>query len=224
MRPAADAAATRAVKITLVAREKGDANRPAMETMLAAVRAGAPLGTFNVGDREKETGPVADGWFADVAGTGVETVDATRGVELFLAVKDEDAASQVRKAGHLMARLGRNMWLEKMEATIDEGLSQTNAEMAAHAAAALDKLPDYKLSVDTEDFDYLLAPVVQSGGVYSAAVTTPTLTSTAARFSGDVIIFSAAMRYRQHRCGREGWLTEGGGGADKRNGTRGVPG
>ena len=200
MRPAADTSASRAVKLVLVPREKGDANRDAMDTMLKAARDTAPLGVFGLGDREKETGPVAEGWFTDVASAGVPTVDATRGVELFLASKDEDALAQVKKAGHLTARITRNVFLEQMESAVDERLTKTNAEMSAAVVGSLEKLPEFKISVDTEDFDFLLGPVVQSGGGYSAAVTTSTLQSNASRFTDDVIVFSAAMRYRQHRC------------------------
>ena len=103
LRPAAAAAA--AVKIDLVPREKGDANVPAMNKLFDAARAvGTSLGMSGSTDREKELGPVAEAWAADATAAGVVIVDSTRGLELFLAVKDEDAMGQVRggRAGDWM--------------------------------------------------------------------------------------------------------------------------
>lgn len=75
---------------------------------------------------------------------------------------------------------------------------QTNALMATHVESALDKLADFKVVVDTDDFDYLLRPVVQSGGTYNTTVVNPQLASNTSRFTDDVIMVSTAMRYKQH--------------------------
>jgi nucleosome binding factor SPN SPT16 subunit len=62
--------------------------------------------------------------------------------------------------------------------------------------------------VDTEDFDFLLPPVVQSGGEYDVNFTTPGLKSNTKRFSPDVVVYSHATRYKQHRCARRLWTGE----------------
>ena len=97
------------VKLVLVVREKGDANAGPMARVIDALKAsGAPaaLGGFPT---DVETGPVFEAWIKDVGAAGVGIVDAARGVEAVLAVKDEEALLQVKKAGHLAARIGRQV-------------------------------------------------------------------------------------------------------------------
>jgi hypothetical protein len=65
-------------------------------------------------------------------------------------------------------------------------------------SSSLDTLEKHKVPVEGEDFDFLLQPVVQSGGTYNTHVEKPGLASTADAFVSDVIIFSAAMRWKQH--------------------------
>jgi nucleosome binding factor SPN SPT16 subunit len=61
---------------------------------------------------------------------------------------------------------------------------------------ALDKLESYKISIDTEEFDFLIKPIVQSGGEYNVHYTKPGTKSTAKQFSHDVMIVAVGMRYR----------------------------
>lgn len=65
-------------------------------------------------------------------------------------------------------------------------------------ASALDDLSKHDVKAEGEDYDFLLPPVVQSGGTYNTHVEKPGLASTSSTFSSDVIIFSAAMRWKQH--------------------------
>lgn len=70
--------------------------------------------------------------------------------------------------------------------------------LAAQVAGSLDDLAKYNVSVEGEDFDFLLPPLVQSGGTYNTHIDKPGLASTADKFASDVVIFSAAMRWKQH--------------------------
>lgn len=107
---------------------------------------------------------------SDVRGAGVVLVDATRGLEAEFAVKDEEGRLQVTRAGHLTSRIARNVFVAEMESIIDEEREVDNAGVAAHVEAAFEKLDEYKIKVDTENFDVMVKPVVQSGGVYNVHV------------------------------------------------------
>lgn len=49
---------------------------------------------------------------------------------------------------------------------------------------------------DAADVDWVLQPMVQSGGNFTLQVANATATSSASRLSDDVIIYSAAMKYK----------------------------
>jgi nucleosome binding factor SPN SPT16 subunit len=126
------------------------------------------LGTFP--NDFTEGSAAAEAWIASVRSTGKPLVDATRGIELVFAVKDDEAVLQVTKAGHLVSRMARNVFVKTMEEIIDEDKKTTNAQLADTVENAVDKLDDYKIKVDTEIFDVMVKPVVQSGGTYNVHV------------------------------------------------------
>ena len=113
---AAFAADPSAVQLHLVVREKGEANAAPTAVLMAALKASsaagaegevkAVLGGF---PGDVEVGPVYEAWLKEVAAAGVGAADATKGVEAILGVKDEAALLQVRKAGHLVSRIGRQV-------------------------------------------------------------------------------------------------------------------
>jgi nucleosome binding factor SPN SPT16 subunit len=106
---------------------------------------------------------------------------------------------QVKKAGALAGRVGRNVFVKRMEDVIDDELPETNAGMAKYVTDAMEHLTSkFGVAVEGEDFDFLLDPVVQSGGSYSVHVDKATLASSDAPFTPDVIIYSATMRWKQH--------------------------
>jgi nucleosome binding factor SPN SPT16 subunit len=141
----------------------------------------------------------AQAWVDDLAAAGVTSVDGTRGLDEALAVKDVSGVEQVTKAGHLTARVGRAVWLKAMERAIEAGAEHvTNASLAAQVAESLDNLKAAGVKVDTDSFDWLQAPVVQSGGAYGAVLTRAGARSSDARFSADVVIFSQALKYKSH--------------------------
>ena len=55
-------------------------------------------------------------------------------------------------------------------------------------------------ATDATDVDWSLGPLVQSGGGFTTAVTNPAALSPATRFSDDVILYSAIMKYKAHHA------------------------
>ena len=143
--------------------------------------------------------PALEAWFADLAASGAALVDGTRGIEAALAVKDEAALEQVTKAGALTARVARNVFVKAMEAVIEEDKAGvTNASLAEEVAGSLDNLKALGIKVDTENFDFMQPPVVQSGGDYGALLARAGARSSDAPFSADVVLFSQAIKYKAH--------------------------
>lgn len=109
-------------RVKLVPREKGEGtNAAAYAELFGAITAtgGAGVGAVSA-DAEKESGAMVDEVRTALGATGVAAVDAARGVEAFLAVKDEDALAQVRKAGHLASRVARDKFVVVLEAVLDD--------------------------------------------------------------------------------------------------------
>ena len=106
----------------------------------------------------------------------------------------------LKKAGHLTSRVARDVFVTDLENIMDDGNSagKTNAAVAADVTKCLENLDKFKIPpADQVDVDFTCEPLVQSGGQYNIHVTSPGLTSPDTKFSDDVIMYSAAMRYKQ---------------------------
>jgi len=211
LQPSADAsaAAGQAVRVRLLPREKGDAavpaNRSALDAMLAAVAAaGNRLAHFPTDPLD---GAVAQGWRLEVDQAGATLEDGLRGAESYLALKDEEALAEMKAAGKLTARVLRQVALADMEEYINEDKKVSNAALAAGVSATVEdraKLEKRKVPVDTDSYDQALPLLVQSGGHYTIALTSPkdgaAPASSDRPLSYDVILMSLAMRYKGMRA------------------------
>lgn len=184
------------VRFELIVRDKGDLTTGGGQRIIDVIKAaGVSLGLALT---DPSTGIVAS-FLQSVSDAGIATTDATLGIERFLHAKDDEAGLQIRKAGALAGRVGRNVFVRRLEEVFDEETAETNAGMAKYVTDAMENLTEkFKIQVEGEDFDFLLDPVVQSGGNYSVHVEKAALVSSAAPFTPDVIIFSATMRWKQH--------------------------
>jgi nucleosome binding factor SPN SPT16 subunit len=218
LEPSAAASASQKTKLVLLNRDKGDnsvpANRAAIDRILEAVRSsGGKLGAFPTDAME---GPVAQGWAAEVAKAGLGVggpatadgsggVDATKGIEGFLAVKDEAALADVRKAGALAARSLKYVVVPDLETVIDEEKKVSADAFAAGLAATFESraaLEGRKVPVDSDNFEAMLGPLVQSGGDYDINVVRPGAVgaSPAKPLAYDVLLVTLGMRYKTMRA------------------------
>ena len=211
LQPSADASAApgQAVRLRLLPREKGDAavpaNRAALDAMLAAVAAaGNRLAHFPTDPLD---GAVAQGWRLELDQAGATLEDGLKGAESYLAMKDEEALTEMKAAGKLAARVLRSVALADMEDFINEDKKVTNAALAAGVSATVEdraKLEKRKVPVDTDSYDQSLPLLVQSGGQYVTAVTTAVdglpPASSDRPLSYDVILMSLAMRDKGMRA------------------------
>ena len=198
------------VHVRLLPREKGDAtipqNRSALEMMIAAVDAtGKKLGTFS-GDTLE--GPIVQSWISEVdTAPGFSREDATKGAEAFLAIKDSESLRDIKEAGKLVSRSFKKVLVPQMEGVFEndkktathEQLSETITAVCDNRAG-LEKAGVDVSPKDFENFEVVVPPIVQSGGVYNISVTTPGLVSTSKALSSDVIVMSMGMRYNHMRA------------------------
>lgn len=206
-------AAGGAVRVVLLPREKGDssvpANRKALDTLLAAVTAsGGKLGYF---PSDLLEGDAVAPWKEEVdkAAGSVERVDATRGVEAYLATLDEDAVEDIKKAGQLTARFMKYVLVQDYEDVVNEEKRITHKAFAeaasACASAGREALAKRKVPLDTDDYDIVSGPSIQSGGEYSLEVATPkgdakAVVCTSAGLSHDIVVLAAGLRYKSLRA------------------------
>lgn len=117
--------------IELIAREKGEGVVGAVVARVAElVRSGG--GKVALPPDAIDSSPAIAGFVAAVRGSaGVTVVDATKALESFWGVKDDSAIGHATKAGHMLSRLARNVFVAEMETAIDEGVSISNAKLAA---------------------------------------------------------------------------------------------
>jgi len=203
------AATKGSVKLVLLNREKGDssvpANRSALDTMLSAVTAsGSKLGSF---PSDVIEGPTVASWLDEVSRlSGLERVDASRGLEAFFAVYDASAQEDLRKVGALTARSMRQVLVGEFEEIVNQEKKMSNKEFSEACQAIVEDrsaLEKKKVALDTDDYDCALPVCVQSGGEGSLAVLTPGagITPSANTLSHDVIIMGLAVRYKAMRAG-----------------------
>ena len=199
LRGCADKANGRAagLRLALVTREKGDANAAAVAGLIG-VLTGAGGAVAQLPSDSVEGSPAATAWMEEVARAGVALVDGTRGMEAYFSVKDAAGVAQVAAAGALAARMTRNIFVPEMERVIEDNVATTNEAVAGVVNAGLDALDKYKVKVDTSNIEFLLRPVVQSGGAYNVHVQRGNVVSLATPFTPDTIMFSMAVRYRTH--------------------------
>lgn len=129
--------------------------------------------------------------------------DSTPGIERFFAINDEAALTEIKKAGVLTARIMKYVLLGKMEEIVDQEVETTNLALATSAAEVIDDrdaLHKARCPVETNNYDCVLGPVVQSGGVYNINLQDPSVASSDAKLSPDVFLMSLGMRFKGHRA------------------------
>ena len=150
-------------------------------------------------DGDPANSPVVTSWLSELSASGASLVDGTRGVEAVLAIKDAAALEQVTKAGVLSARVARNIFVKAMERVVEEEEPlATNSSLAEEVVSSLDRLKDFGIKVDTDNFDFLQTPVVQSGGEYGVVLARAGARSSSAPFKPGVVLYSHALKYKAH--------------------------
>jgi nucleosome binding factor SPN SPT16 subunit len=218
LQPAVDQVSKTGYSLVLLNREKGDLNKPIMDSFLTQLRSSLSkvedkylLGVFQ---QDPLVGPAAESWQLDLTRFEISTVDVTRGIESYWLIRDQDALEQIRQAGAFTARVLKYAIIPEMERAVDEEDSKvTPASIASFGEMALNepkKFPQMKLS-PPEAYDFLVPVVVQSTGTCTNSLSTQTpiqfmsnplrgdLTSISTLpFIPDVVVVSTSGKFREH--------------------------
>uniref|UniRef100_A0A7S1CB08 FACT complex subunit n=1 Tax=Bicosoecida sp. CB-2014 TaxID=1486930 RepID=A0A7S1CB08_9STRA len=181
------------VEVQLVEAVKGSYDA-GFATCLAAVReAGGKLGVIE--SKEEPEGRLLPGWRAALAAAeGVSTVDATPGFQYTLCVKDQQSVKYVTDAGRLSARLITKSFMNELNDVVDSGNTVKHRDVASKVENSLeeDRKITSKLGIFKEQADFLLTPVVQSGGTYEVRLNRMPRVDMDTPFSTDVIVVALA--------------------------------
>lgn len=123
----------------------------------------------------------------------LELVDATHGVAIVMAVKDEAERDLMKKSSVLSNKVMKHGFMKRLEEIIEEDKVITHEKFASEINDILEDPSKIKLNVPIEDVHPCYFPIVQSGGEYELKVSAQ---STSKTMSNDIIIVSLGSRYR----------------------------
>lgn len=181
------------IEVQLVEADK-KAPQAGFTACLDAIKeAGGTVGV--IASKEAPEGKLLPGWRAALdSAEGVTSVDATGGFQYTLCVKDQEAVSYVTNAARLSARLVTKSFLAHMNDAVDEDEDVTHQTLATKVENSLeeDRKITSKLGIPKEQADFLMAPVIQSGGTYEVNMKKMPRVDQTGKFSADVVVVALA--------------------------------
>ena len=123
----------------------------------------------------------------------VELVDATHGLALVMAVKDETERDLMKKSSVLSNKVMKHGFVKRLEDIIEEETKITHENFSSEIEAIIEDPNKIKLNVPTDDVQPCYFPIIQSGGNYELKVSAQ---STSDSLKHDIIIVSLGARYK----------------------------
>ena len=123
----------------------------------------------------------------------IELVDATHGLALVMAVKDESERDLIKKSSVLSNKVMKHGFVKRLEDIIEEETKITHETFSSEIEAIIDDPNKIKLNVPTDDVNSCYFPIIQSGGKYELKVSAQ---STSDSLAHDIIVVSLGARYK----------------------------
>jgi len=123
----------------------------------------------------------------------IELVDATHGIGIIMAVKDDEERDLMKKSSVLSNKVMKHGFVKRLEDIIEEETNITNDVFASQMNDVLEDPNQIKLNVPPDDVQPCYFPIVQSGGKYDLKVSAQ---SSSTALSHDIIIVSLGARYK----------------------------
>lgn len=198
------------LQIHLLLRNKEDGNAGNYAALLEHATAGGEDGPAKVGvllkerpiNKESGEKTVVGAYEAKldeaVEAKAIELVDATHGLALVMAVKDEAERDLMKKSSIMSNKVMKHGFVKRLEDLIEdmigeEGKKITHEAFASEIEAIIENPKKIKLDVPTEDVQPCYFPIIQSGGKYELKVSAQ---STSDNLSPDVIVVALGARYK----------------------------
>jgi nucleosome binding factor SPN SPT16 subunit len=128
-----------------------------------------------------------------VGAKSIELVDATHGLALVMAVKDDFERDLMKKSSVLSNKVMKHGFVKRLEEIIEDETKITNDALASEMEAILEDPNKIKLNVPPADVQPCYFPIIQSGGKYDLKISAQ---STSDPFSHDIITVSLGARYK----------------------------
>jgi nucleosome binding factor SPN SPT16 subunit len=199
-------------KIHLLVREKDDSNAKNYATLLqqATSTSGSSSSSkenaYKVGVIVKERTTNLEGsnpqWILppfekmlneSVESNSMELVDATHGIALVMAPKDDFERDLMKKSSVLSNKVMKHGVVKSLEGIIEDDTKITHEALAQKIEGILEDPNKIKLNVPQEDVQPCYFPVVQSGGKYDLKISAQ---STSDILKQDIITISLGARYK----------------------------
>jgi nucleosome binding factor SPN SPT16 subunit len=195
-------------KIHLLVRNKDDNNAQNYATLLKEATRGSSSkeNAHKVGVIAKERPSNKDGtnpnWILPpfeqkldeaVESKSMELVDATHGIALVMAPKDDVERDLMKKSSVLSNKVMKHGFVKTLEEIIEEDTKITNEALAQKIEGILEDPNKIKLNVPPEDVQPCYFPIIQSGGKYDLKVSAQ---STSDTLTQDIITVSLGARYK----------------------------
>jgi nucleosome binding factor SPN SPT16 subunit len=129
----------------------------------------------------------------NVEAKSIELVDATHGLALVMAVKDESERDLIKKSSVLSNKVMKHGFVKRLEDIIEEETKITHETFSSEIEAIIDDPNKIKLNVPTDDVQPCYFPIIQSGGKYELKVSAQ---STSDSLAHDIIVVSLGARYK----------------------------
>mmetsp|Transcript_9143 Transcript_9143/g.18125 ORF Transcript_9143/g.18125 Transcript_9143/m.18125 type:complete len:1098 (-) Transcript_9143:56-3349(-) len=138
----------------------------------------------------------------NVEGKKIELVDATHGVALVMAVKDESERDLLKKSSILSNKVMKHGFVKRLEDIIEHIIGEdgkigdtkiSHEAFASEIEAIIENPKKIKLEVPADDVQPCYFPIIQSNGKYELKVSAQ---STSDSLSPDIIVVSLGARYK----------------------------
>lgn len=189
-------------KIHLLLRNKEDGNAENYATLLKEASSDEPtkvgvLAKERAMNKESGGKSIVQGYEGkleeNVQANKIELVDATHGLALVMAVKDESERDLMKKSSVLSNKVMKHGFVKRLEDIIEEEKKITHEALSSEIEAIIEDPNKIKLNVPTDDVQPCYFPIIQSGGNYELKVSAQ---STSDSLAHDIIVVSLGARYR----------------------------
>ena len=142
-------------------------------------------------------GKFINSWMDVLKTEGVETTEISKGLGLFLSVKDKSELDTCKRAAVLTNKVMKHGFVKDMEKIIDDAKSITHKDFAQLVEEKIYDPGKIGIKVSKDVVECCYTPIIQSGGHYDIR---PSAQSDDNELKYDIIICSLGARYKNY-CG-----------------------
>jgi nucleosome binding factor SPN SPT16 subunit len=170
------------------------ANQECFSTLINVVKkaGGNSIGSFF---KSEYLGNFIPQWLAAVEKEGLEKIDISPSVGLYLSVKDDSETDFMKRASVLTNKVLKHGFISEMENILDSELQETHENLAQKVEKVIYDPSKINVKVSPELVNSCFYPIVQSGGKYDIKVSAQSNSDT---MTPDIILCSLGAKYKEY--------------------------